>query len=338
MTIEITLSVIAIIGSVIVAAINHFSNKKIQEAAKRNQKENQESIALLNSRLEEKKAEKDARRDYLYDAKKRLYEECEPLFFLLNEMSQRATHRIKGFARTARESNLMGETSWLSKEGYYLVSTLFYVISPLAIFKIMQNRLTLVDLSVDPNVKTRYELIKQVYLSFAADNKIAGIEPKIPYDPDTEPEKYRKQGIYIGHLDNAIESLIVKGPEKLVRCMSYGEFETEFRKDGSKLRKAFMDVRNLFIDFNPKTRPVLWRILVLQAHLYLALSRACETKESDKADDLKPIKIIPEIQRKEFDWRISQNEASEEEVLVKPFEVAKKYFEYHLGEYLKRVD
>lgn len=87
MTVETVLSIVAILGTVVVALINHLSKKKIEEAAQRNQKENQESIALLKSRLEEKKAEKDARRDYIYGAQKRLYKECEPFFFLLNEMA-----------------------------------------------------------------------------------------------------------------------------------------------------------------------------------------------------------------------------------------------------------
>ncbi|KON33012.1 MAG: hypothetical protein AC479_05970 [miscellaneous Crenarchaeota group-6 archaeon AD8-1] len=334
MSVEIVLSVIAIIGSVIVALITHFSTKK-----------NQESITLLNSKLEEKKAEKDARRDYLYDARKRLYEECEPLFFLLNEMSERAIHRVYSLARTARKGNLGKSSGWLSSRGYYFKSTLYNMISPLTIFKLMQKRLTLVDLSVDPNVKTRYELIKYVYLSFTNDYTMAGVEPKIEYDPNSRnsekieqnPTKYWPQGIYAGRLDNAIESLIIEGSDKsdnLSRCMSYGEFENELMKKGSKVQEAFYTVGELFLNFHPKTRPVLWRILIVQIHLYLALARACEAKESNITTFLKPLKLTPKDKRDEFDWRSSENEASEEEVFVEPFEVAKKYYEQRLRQYL----
>ena len=339
MAIEITIALIALLGTIVGGFLNYLYSKKNQEDAQRNQK----SIALLNSKLEEKRAEKDARRDYVFDARKRLYEECEPLFFLLNEMSQRAAHRIKGFARTAREGDLTGEKSWLKNEGYYLVSTLFFTISPLAIFKLMQNRLTFVDLSVDSKVKTRYELMKQVYLSFAAPHKIAKIEPSLTYDPNTndlakrfsESKEYWPQGMYIGRLDNAIESLIVEGPKGQFRCMSYGQFENEFYKKKSKVRNAFSEVRNLFLNFHPKTRPVLWRILIIQTHLYLALDRACKAKESNMIDSLKPLIIIPKDQRKEFDWRSSEKEASDKEVFEDPFEVAKKYFEIYLSQFLE---
>lgn len=251
-------------------------------------------------------------------------------------------HRIYSLARTARDGNL-GENGWLRHEGYYLKSTLYKLISPLTIFKLMQNRLTFIDLSVDPNIKTRYELIKKLYYSFSHDFELAGITPKLEYSPDVsdaiekrikEPEKYWRQGLYTGRLDNAVDSLIVESPEKAPHCMSFGEFESLFEQQGSNTRKAFEAVRDAFVLFHPKTRPVLWRVLITQSYLYLALIRSCTTKEADSLVDLQLIRDIPKKQREEFEWRSSKGEASDGEVLVEPFEVAKKYFEKHLNQNL----
>ncbi len=42
---------------------------------------------VLKVTIADEKAEKDARRDYLYEARKRLYQEYEPLFFQLVGLS-----------------------------------------------------------------------------------------------------------------------------------------------------------------------------------------------------------------------------------------------------------
>ena len=47
----------------------------------------QRRVVELTHRFEEQRAERDARRDYEYDAKKRLYAECEPVLFEAMELA-----------------------------------------------------------------------------------------------------------------------------------------------------------------------------------------------------------------------------------------------------------
>ena len=54
---------------------------------------NQRSLELLRANLAQAKAEKDARIDYEYEARKRLYHECEPLLFQLTEVTASALAR-----------------------------------------------------------------------------------------------------------------------------------------------------------------------------------------------------------------------------------------------------
>ena len=68
--IDIVLAIIALISSVITAAVAAFFARK-----------NETRLRRLENDLAIKRAELDARRDYEYEARKRLYQECEPILF-----------------------------------------------------------------------------------------------------------------------------------------------------------------------------------------------------------------------------------------------------------------
>jgi hypothetical protein len=154
--------------------------------------------AKYNRELEELKAKLDrsnvefgtenqARKDYEYEARKRLYQQCEPLLFQLVELSENALHRIYSLARTSRRGELGGNRGWLSDtHAYYLASTIYNLLAPLVIYRLIQRRLTLVDLTVDPHINSQYLLAKRLYISFTDDFEFARIEPSIDYDPNTD--------------------------------------------------------------------------------------------------------------------------------------------------------
>ena len=48
------------------------------------------------------------------------------------------------------EAVLKTELGWLSFPNYYMLSTIYHLLAPLATFKILQSRLTAVDLELDP--------------------------------------------------------------------------------------------------------------------------------------------------------------------------------------------
>jgi hypothetical protein len=72
-----TITIISAIlsSSAIAGVLTYFQNKKLKH---------------LESELANKAAERDARRDYEYEAKKRLYHEIEPYLFLFSELSESA--------------------------------------------------------------------------------------------------------------------------------------------------------------------------------------------------------------------------------------------------------
>jgi hypothetical protein len=67
-------------------------------------------LASQSALLADISAERNARRDYEYDARKRLYSEIEPLLFQLFEALEESHYRVRSLARTSRNGNLPG---WL---------------------------------------------------------------------------------------------------------------------------------------------------------------------------------------------------------------------------------
>lgn len=298
------------------------------ELTRKTQSELQESQAALT----EEQSKKQSRLDYEYEARKRLYHECEPLIFELLEFSENAGDRIRGLARTARQGNLPG---WLSDGGYYMASTMYYLLAPVAVYKLMRRHLTVVDMTLDRNIATHYQLVKQLAWSFVDDFSFAwGLHVcALEYDPNN-PEwrtlrlanaaKYWRQGLPYGRLDNAVESLIVRDPEPdgSLRIRSFGEFESALHKAGSVVDETFTIVRDVFSDFHPATRPVLWRILVAQAHIYASIVRFHSEHGANRNLVITPILATD---RKRFYWEKAPSQADWQK-MEEPFIVAEAYF------------
>lgn len=83
----------------IIAMLTSFANSR--KVASSNEK-----LAELTARLRDEESIRDARRDYEYEALKRLYAECEPLLFQFFELAEDAESRVRALARDCRMGNL----------------------------------------------------------------------------------------------------------------------------------------------------------------------------------------------------------------------------------------
>jgi len=222
------------------------------------------SVAV--KKLEEGQAETNARIAYNYEARKRLYALCEPLLFQAVEQAEDARSRICSLAKAARNGKLRPDGSgWLApSDRYYFKSTVYSLLAPITTFSILQRRLTTVDLSLDPEVRERYEILRLLFFSFSKDWELAecgGDANRLEYDrnkadpgePGRErllresPQRYAPQGLYRGMTYVAAEALIAAGePAEPVdardRCMTFGEFQSEWDRaqveQGSVARRA----------------------------------------------------------------------------------------------------
>ena len=328
---KIIVALISALASLLVALITYFATRA-----------NQREVEKLKANLQEKQAERNALLDYEYEARKRLYHECAPLIFQLLEQAEGVINRVGNLARTASQGNLEPGRTWLSRR-YYRLSTYYRFLSPLATLKLLQLRLTAVDLSLDRYLYCQYLLARQIYYSFADDFDLArASDPQLNYDPhcaDAEsrrlssPAIYWQQGIPIGILDNAVQSLISKVQEDFSRVMSFAEFEKEYNQRESSVQQALDRISYLFEDFHPRSRPVLWRMLITHATLYRALLHMRSGQSSDLA--LAVLAEFPLPERSTFDWRKPDEhvQVNDAKVLHEPFEVARMY----LGPLLNRV-
>jgi hypothetical protein len=339
--IEIVIAIIALVSSVITAGISAVFNRK-----------NEIRLKHFENELAVKRAEQDARRDYEYEARKRLYQECEPILFQFAELSESALRRIYALARNAREGNLGPNSYWLSTDNYFIRSTIYRLLAPMAAFKILQHRLTTIDLELDRSINLQYTLAKNLYYTFSSATDLARSEPSIPYDPDqispefinlTEskrienrtkhPERYWLQGLKVGMLDILTENLILSEGNAITRIKSFGEFEQEFFGKGNHTetseKNEFEVFITLFSFFHPRTRPVLWRVLIAQAYLYNAIIhvRSDTTKVSSlNIKDFETFKVLLKIDKckSECNWKQPGEILSDEEFCL-PFIAAKNY-------------
>ena len=317
--------IIAII-SLIASSINSYLAYKFN-------KKKDTDIAKLQNDLAIIKDEKNARRDYEYEAKKRLYQKFEPLLFQFNELGENTLKRVKAFSREAHNQKL---EDWLSDtDGYYFKNSVYRIFAPLSIFKLIQEELTLFDLNLEPKIKNQYVMIKSLSHFLSHDFKFANAKPEIKYDPHSEypfnisnKSGKRTQGIVQGRLDEIIDIFIIQeniNNNLRRRVVRYGEFENmypDIRKSGK------LDiVIELFSDFHPATKPILWRILLAQAILYDSIIFL--NNKSNESNISNYIKWYTYQERFDyFDWRNKdEKKLISEEIVDEPFRAIKKYFE-----------
>src|SRR5215471_12123488 len=218
--------IVALIGAgsaSLVAGWTFLATRANQRDNESTKQENAEKLARLNAQLQSLQAIGSARLAYEYDARKRLYEETEPLIFQLIGACDSAYIRVLDLARSARDGHLTGPSNWLDagKEDYFLLSTVHRLAVPLAIIRLWHRRLTLVDLTLDRLIGYRYVLGRQLLLSFSEDFYLAAAGSPITYDPDRDGS----QGLYIGVVERAVDAFLVGADDKL-RVMAFGEFES----------------------------------------------------------------------------------------------------------------
>ena len=328
--------IVALVGAVvsIVTAIwSYYTNRKSQI-----------ELEHVKAQIAEQQSVRDARRDYEYEARKRLYEQYEPLLFQLVELSEDALHRIYSLARTARKGQITEtKTGWLRAPNYYMISSIYKLLAPIAIFKLMRGHLTLVDLRVDPRIGAQYSLAKILYFAFTCDYELAEIEPKIEYHPNVEnwhelrqnePQKHWRQGLALGRLDNALDDLLIEKNGEF-RLRTFGEFQALIDNTSQNNSLDSYSLTDIFLDFHPNTRPVLWRLLVTQAHIHRLITQRIGISSSDPIDDMKQNITIQKEMRALFDWRTKNDTTPDKVVIEEPFNVATVFIKKYLDEQLQ---
>ncbi|WP_163998683.1 hypothetical protein [Pyxidicoccus caerfyrddinensis] len=312
-----------VVSAIVSGIIGYFTSRHIEQVRGKLQREVEQVRGVLQQEVEARKADlvdrnsdRAARRDYEYEARKRLYAEIEPLVFQLHDAVEEAYYRVISLARSSRSGNLgVGAQSWINTEDYYLYSTCHRLTQPVVMYRLLQRRMTFVDLTLDASIRVRYYLLKYYAYSFTDDFVLARAEPGLRYDPNAndpssrreeEIAVYKHQGLMVGEVDKMLDAMLVKDDEAGLRPMTLGEFESAAIPSG-KHRASLEPLLDLLIAFSSETQPVLARILLVQAcycRLILATYSGAITAES-LGKGLDEFLADPETAR-QFAWRAGE--------------------------------
>jgi len=283
-------------------------------------------LERFKSELKREEAGANARLDYEYEARKRLYATFEPSAFQLLELGRYALSRITRLTEPDLWENLVPaepdpppETRRppMAAANYSVISTLYGLFAPLVVVRNMRRGLTLLDLSLEPRIHLQYELAAAIYGSFSDDTRLSALAPSLPYDPFAkdwrrlraiDPAKYWWQGLTMGRLEGILD--VLTGTDTAThtpRVISFGEFEELYDKiatSGTDMeRKNLAVATNALLGFRPETRPVFWRLLIVQARLYQALMRTKDAafRQPESSDDWQQLFRLE--QQDAFRWK-----------------------------------
>ncbi len=155
----------ALIGALIAAFVALRGQKVARAAAL--------DVEKLRVQLQAGASDRDARRDYEYEARKRLYADVEPLLFQLVEAAEVALRRVSALAINAREGALSETSTWLTvMNEYYATYTMYQLMLPATIMRLIRAKPTFVDFGVDRKLRLQFHIAKYIYLLWRSDHDI----------------------------------------------------------------------------------------------------------------------------------------------------------------------
>jgi hypothetical protein len=138
--------------------------------------------------------------DYEFNARSRLYDECEPLLFQAGEACRNLCNRINLIMAFSRKYSVH-QHPWLSTDsnlfargrakaaldemssGYFLFSTVYDLAHPMGYYWLLKKAMSTTDVTVEPLVHLQYVILKRMMLAWTRDYDIA--KKKAPVnDPD----------------------------------------------------------------------------------------------------------------------------------------------------------
>jgi hypothetical protein len=258
--------------------------------------------------LDKEKSSFDARLVYEYEAKKRLYEQCEPLLFQAFNGLFDTEVQILGIAKDAARGRFQsGDDHWL-EDPYYLQLIIYRLFQPIVCLQLLTQKMSQIDLNLDRDIARRIAILHTLRSTLGSEFRMAR-SPRFPltYDPyakvsdemsERNPAVYKNQGFVDAEIDDIV-SFMLSSPSP--SCISWDEFRKKVSKEPASIEVA----SDLFQDFHPRTSPVLWRILAGYALcVRFALSSCPSLALADLAEIVGPEDVA------RFDWRTEDEKAN----------------------------
>jgi hypothetical protein len=289
---------LALIGAVATAIIGSFSQKRLQERSNEFQTQLQSRSAEQQSRLQKlandlqvARSDLDARRDYEYEARKRLYLNAEPLVFQLYDAAGDAMEKVRDLAQRSREGHL-GPDGYLSDNyTYYTPSTVYELLAPCALFWLLRETVTFLDLALDRGLERQYQTARLIYEVPIKHFQFAHFKPAIKYDPNRSPDDDSDieriattwQGLLPRELERPVMALLVTAPNGKTSLVNYARFEDALNRSNSATYRNTREFSKLLYGFSPQDKPVLWRVLI---GCFFACRAFRAAQQRDAVDDV----------------------------------------------------
>jgi len=251
-------------------------------------------LARIQSTLDEQRDISKARRDYEYEARKRLYATYEPIKFQLVDLIGQALRRISLLSLATPAPSSLEEKA-----------SIYELLAPSALVRMMDRNLTLADMNLEPQVSVEYGLIKAAYRVLADSSSVASIYSAMSGRSRTDAHN---EGLLPYQLDEAADALLGIRPqgsstanaaERPVKLMTFFQFR-DVLTDAKTMQDEYglHAIGKLLDGFTPTKRPVFWRCLVTQVLLYgcyLDLVLRGTPIQSDRLQNL-AASLLPQIE------------------------------------------
>ncbi|WP_300611236.1 hypothetical protein [Trebonia sp.] len=248
MTAAIIVAIIGVLGATIGAVVSALYARR---------------LARVQSELDEERDVRKARRDYEYEARKRLYSAYEPIKFQLIDLIGQALRRISMLSLVAPETGSLPQAA-----------TVYEILAPAALVRMLDRNLTLADMYLEPQVSIEYGLMKAAYRVLADSSSIASIYTELSGDHID----IRDEELQPCQVDEAADALLGSTPNDLKTdattdlpgsLLTFSQFRTVLADiDVRHDKPGLSSITALLDDFTPARRPVFWRALVTQVLLY----------------------------------------------------------------------
>jgi hypothetical protein len=160
-------------------------------------------------------------------------------------------------------------------------------------------------------------MARLLYVSFTQGEALSQTPPPIPYEADSHTQHLRS-----ADLDQLVEAMTVLEPDGSLHCMSYGQFSSALEDRSGQLYKRTDCITSLFHKFHPSKKPVVWRILIVQAHIHRALVRTCAS-----GGLVMPADALTPSEQEKFDWRPDHHSVDAYSAVGVHFDAARRYLE-----------
>jgi len=230
------------------ALVSHRLQKALEsyksELQLQHDREKLEIEGQIQERVECLLGDRAAEREYMLEAKKRLYYLIGPLKFQLLIACSDAARRIESHGLVAEYK--------LSLDGYYGISTIYRILRPLAVSELIEQQIAYADFSVDDSSISLLRFKHSATRTLNDDNVI-GCHPNVNWNQQTEH-------LFFDTISEAAHALITVDNNGSKRVIEYYEFKKHFISDHNN--NGLNVLAKIIEKFTIKSKPLFWLRLV----------------------------------------------------------------------------